>query len=316
MLTTKRPGMLGIAVLAGAALLVRATPATAVAAISGNQVEVRFSPRVGPYFLSVIDLVMGLRTVKVLGDHAFRVEIGDRGDQNDYATFFASLPYVRSVRPRPRRLVSEQPPPVIGLLPDGAAPFMPAPGTSEAPFVEGQILVKFRSGVSAAQIAALNAQEGVAVLGHIQGLGVYELGLPAGVQVADMVRIYRASPLVEYAEPDYRYHIQGAAPHAMAAPTLAIGMPVSPGGASAPVPGILIDPGQLMGDSVLVTYGPGVNAPMTSLIPLVYGVRILEDADAANPARLALPRGTNPLTAARLLQLCPYVMNAEPSYGR
>ncbi len=86
----------------------------------------------------------------------------------------------------------------------------------------------------------------------------------------------------------------------------------SSAGLSPSVGGILVNTRDLTGDSVLVTYRPGVVDPVPALVAMVYGVRDLEDEDDGS-VRYSLPAGINPLTATRLFKLCPYVVAAEPA---
>jgi subtilisin family serine protease len=77
-------------------------------------------------------------------------------------------------------------------------------------FVPGEVLVKFKAGVTRAVERATHNAVGARVLNRITGgLGIDHLRLPRGLTVADVVRRYEANPLVEYAEPNfYRYPTQ------------------------------------------------------------------------------------------------------------
>jgi subtilisin family serine protease len=79
--------------------------------------------------------------------------------------------------------------------------------TARGAFVPGELLVKFRSGVSRGSERAAHAANGARVLQRIRGgLGIDHVRLPKGLTVADAVRRYSANPMVEYAEPNfYRY---------------------------------------------------------------------------------------------------------------
>jgi subtilisin family serine protease len=74
-------------------------------------------------------------------------------------------------------------------------------------FVPGQVLVKFREGVSRAQERAVHGTVASRVLQRIAGgLGIDHVRLPRGLEVAEAIRRYEADPAVEYAEPNfYRY---------------------------------------------------------------------------------------------------------------
>lgn len=75
-------------------------------------------------------------------------------------------------------------------------------------YLEGEMLVKFKEGVSREQIRAFNARHGCSVADEIQGLGIFRLLLPEGVAVPDMIARYEASGLVEFAEPNRKVSIQ------------------------------------------------------------------------------------------------------------
>jgi subtilisin family serine protease len=71
-------------------------------------------------------------------------------------------------------------------------------------FVPGEVLVKFRPGVTRAIERTAHAAVGARVLSRIAGgLGIDHVRLPRGLTVADAVRRYSANPLVEYAEPNF-----------------------------------------------------------------------------------------------------------------
>lgn len=78
---------------------------------------------------------------------------------------------------------------------------------AQRPYVEGEMLVKFRAGVTPEQIARLNALHGCTIAESLSGLGIHRLRLPAGVTVPEMVARYEASGLVEFAEPNHRVSI-------------------------------------------------------------------------------------------------------------
>ncbi|HEY9855280.1 MAG TPA: hypothetical protein V6D05_06045 [Stenomitos sp.] len=270
--------MLGLAAFTLAVLLpsgrsfaheakVKAPPMPAVAA---DQVLVQFKPEVGPYFVKVIDLVIGTKGATPAGArHTWQFGIGDRGTREDYATLFATLPYVAQVWPQPN---------------EGAAP-QPA----EKSYVEGELLVKFKSGVTQAQIDAFNAQQGVTILDKISGIEVYRLKLPAGKTVEAMQRVYSDSPLVEYAEPNQK-----------------VSVPLLPEMPSRQRPKPPAKPGT---GSVDVHFAPGTNP---ELINLVYGTRTLGPGPEGTLRLAPSPKASAP-TEAQVLKLCPSVESAIPS---
>jgi hypothetical protein len=76
------------------------------------------------------------------------------------------------------------------------------------PYAEGELLVKFREGVSEAQIQEILRQNGTEVTRFLRTLKVYVLRLPPGAAVEDMAKKFQSLPEVEYAEPNYTVTIQ------------------------------------------------------------------------------------------------------------
>ena len=72
----------------------------------------------------------------------------------------------------------------------------------KAPYAPDRIVVKFKKGLSPAQVAQLNASLGATVIDEIPQIGVKILKIPAG-EVEAKIAAYQADPRVEYAEPDY-----------------------------------------------------------------------------------------------------------------
>lgn len=75
------------------------------------------------------------------------------------------------------------------------------------PYLEGEMLVKFKDNVTPEQIAAFNAETGCTIAETLAGLGIHRLLLPEGADVLEMVAVYQASELVEFAEPNHRVSI-------------------------------------------------------------------------------------------------------------
>lgn len=314
--------------------------------LASDELQVTLAPGGGERLLKVVDVLMGSETVRSLGKDRFLVRQGPNGQRDDWAAFYAALPYVRDVKPKPARKPSEQMP--AGKLhlvgpsggAGGPAPDVPAQETA-APgreYVPGEVLVKFKRGTTQKQIDRFMAETGTKLLGRLD-LGedrIYRLAVPEGVEVPDLASELSENPIVEYAEPNYKMSIPtlpGAkAPTPATSPVAPPpgstrwpwGKPGDKPGGKVPkptpprmpaVPGALsVDTGELLGDSVFVTFRPGVREPVPELVALVFGVEMVEGDESR--VRYSLPRGVNPLTAVRIFKLCPYVMGAEPSYGR
>lgn len=85
----------------------------------------------------------------------------------------------------------------------------PAQGVEDGEYIPGEILVKFKPGVSAEAQAATHRALGAKIKGRIHQIGVQVLSVPAD-QVLEKVAAYQKNPNVEYAEPNYVVHaVQG-----------------------------------------------------------------------------------------------------------
>ncbi|MGH3086464.1 MAG: S8 family serine peptidase [Rubrobacteraceae bacterium] len=75
---------------------------------------------------------------------------------------------------------------------------------SEKPaFVSGRVLVKLEAGVPQFSVELVEGLKGANVEEKLSLVDVLVVDLPAGVSVAEAVKLYEGSPKVEYAEPDY-----------------------------------------------------------------------------------------------------------------
>jgi len=291
--------------------------------LASDELQVTLQPGHGARFLKIVDQVMGTETGKDLGRDRFIVRQGPRGNRDDFASFFAAMPWVKEVKPRPKRRLDEQMPRGKFKVGAGALPQAgpageearevaeeAAAGESGASYVPGEILVKFKRGTSQKDINQFLLQTGTKVLSRLD-LGedrIYKLQVPEGVEVPDLATEFSSSPIVEYAEPNFK----------MSIPPLAGAKPAKPAKPTPPrqpaLPELRMSTDELLGDSVFVTFRPGVREPIPELVGTVYGVELQEEDNGR--VRYSLPQGANPRTAARLFKLCPYVMGAEPSYGR
>jgi subtilisin family serine protease len=71
------------------------------------------------------------------------------------------------------------------------------------PYVEGEILVKYKARVTAAAQEAQNEGHGARKLKTFRRLGVHLLGLPKGMAVQEALGLFEENPDVQYAEPNY-----------------------------------------------------------------------------------------------------------------
>lgn len=79
----------------------------------------------------------------------------------------------------------------------------PAAGNALPASEDGQILVQFKSNISASQISAFNSSNAVQLIKLYKVGRIHHLKLPAGMSVSQAIGIFNASGLVEFAEPNY-----------------------------------------------------------------------------------------------------------------
>lgn len=75
------------------------------------------------------------------------------------------------------------------------------------PFADGEILVKFRKGVSKKQVAEVNSALGAAVAERLGDLGWMRVAIPSGMTVEQAIESYRQNDEVEAAQPNFYYGI-------------------------------------------------------------------------------------------------------------
>jgi hypothetical protein len=85
-------------------------------------------------------------------------------------------------------------------------------GPPRADMAEGEILVKFRSGVPAARIEAIHRAIGGRVLESWPDIRWQRVAVGSGVSVPEAIREYRTYPEIENAEPNYTQRVQPHAP--------------------------------------------------------------------------------------------------------
>jgi len=80
-------------------------------------------------------------------------------------------------------------------------------------YKQGEILVKFKPGVSSAGIRDINSSLGVNRKSTIGKTGIEIITIPAGRTVEEAVADFKNVPEVEFAQPDYRYHMLATIPN-------------------------------------------------------------------------------------------------------
>lgn len=81
---------------------------------------------------------------------------------------------------------------------------------AENRYAEGELLVKFREGITDGTARELIAGKGATVIRFMESIQVYHLRLQKGQDVEDAVQEFSAMPEVQYAEPNYRIKLNKA----------------------------------------------------------------------------------------------------------
>lgn len=167
--------------------------------VAARGVTVTFAEAPGDRFVQVLHAVMGTRTTRKLDATRYGIGLPARGDANDWALFFAQLPYVRAVEPAPRVPAADrEPPPVLLELPS------PMPGGYLAPgqLLGSHVLVRYRAGTAEQGLAATLIDQiyGTRTLARTDG-GEARLAPPAGATPQLTARVLRLCPFVASAEP-------------------------------------------------------------------------------------------------------------------
>ena len=82
------------------------------------------------------------------------------------------------------------------------------PPAADAEATPGELLVRFEDDVSEARIEEINTRLGVHVLARMEAGKLLQIAVPEGSLVEDLMAIYRVTPGVRYAEPNYVQRIQ------------------------------------------------------------------------------------------------------------
>ena len=80
-------------------------------------------------------------------------------------------------------------------------------------YVPGEILIKYKSSVSASSIEGSQFRLGTSTIKTFKYIGVQHVKLPADLSVEDALKIYKNDPDVEYAEPNYYRYATATTPN-------------------------------------------------------------------------------------------------------
>ena len=73
-------------------------------------------------------------------------------------------------------------------------------------YVPGEVLVRYRQGVSASNVREFQRGKGIQTKREFGITGIHQEKLPQYMTVEEALEIYRNNPDVEYAEPNYLLH--------------------------------------------------------------------------------------------------------------
>jgi hypothetical protein len=76
-------------------------------------------------------------------------------------------------------------------------------GQKQQQFLPGEVLVKFKVGLTGEEIEAIREAYGLSLMKRIERIGVYRFKIPPGSTVGGIVDALNKHPHVEYAEPNY-----------------------------------------------------------------------------------------------------------------
>jgi general secretion pathway protein D len=77
-------------------------------------------------------------------------------------------------------------------------------------YAEGELLVKFKEGVSRDEAEAIISRKGASLIKVLEGIQVYHIRLPKGKDIEEAVDEFSKMPEVQYAEPNYQIRLQQA----------------------------------------------------------------------------------------------------------
>jgi hypothetical protein len=294
---------LKIFVISGICLLALSMPALA----REEFVTVTFRPGIDKPFVQMLAETFKSPAPRQTGPQTWVFKVPTLRTRNQYAELFASLVSVSATDPAPIYQVADH----INPTAVNIQPYQPGTPVKSTDYVPRELLVKFKPEASAADIRFINSHHGAAVLSVVSGIKVHRLRLPAGLSVEEAVARYGKSPLVEYAEPNYRMKVPSPVPSGSGVPVTASSTPGSqiPNG-TALVTQIPLDGG----NQIIVDFRPGTPLDKIAQFHLIYGTREVEKRSHYS-YRLQLPQGLNPGLAVRIFMLHPAVVHVQRLYA-
>lgn len=286
-----------------------------VAQAADEFVTVTFRPEVKKPFIEALSKTFKT-TPKQVSPLVWKFKVPALRTRGQYAELFASLAYVTDTDPVPAYVVADH----INPQAVNIQPFNPATPVKSTDYLPNEFLVKFKANATPDDIRFINSHHGVSQLSVISGIKVHRLRLPENLSVEEAVKLYSQSPLVEYAEPNYRMKIP--TPVASGAPSpapSASGEPQANGNATnqnqIPNGTAIITPIPLDGgNQIIVDFRPDTRPETLAFFHQIYGTREVEKRSFYS-YRLQLPPQMNPNKAVRILMLHPAVIHVQRLYS-
>ncbi len=292
-----------------------------IAQAADEFVTVTFRPEVKKPFIEALSKTFKT-TPKQMGPLVWSFKVPPLRTRGQYAELFASLAYVTDTDPVPAYVVADH----INPQAVNVQPYNPGTPVKSTDYLPNEFLVKFKANATPDDIRFINSHHGVSQLSVISGIKVHRLRLPQNLSVEDAVKLYGQSPLVEYAEPNYRMKIP--TPVTSGAPsTNAQGAPATDpqGAAASPAPAnnqnqipngtAIITPIPLDGgNQIIVDFRPDTRPETLVLFHQIYGTREVEKRSFYS-YRLQLPQSMNANKAVRILMLHPAVIHVQRLYS-
>ncbi|PIQ27892.1 hypothetical protein COW36_08750 [bacterium (Candidatus Blackallbacteria) CG17_big_fil_post_rev_8_21_14_2_50_48_46] len=278
-------------------------------------VTVTFRPEVQTSFVEMLGETFKAPHPQNKGNHTWVFKIPSLRTRNQYAELFASLGSVASTDPAPIYQVADH----INPTAVNIQPVNPGQPVKTSDYMPGELLVKFKPEASASDIKFLTTHYNASTLSVISGIHVHRLRLPQGMSVEEAKALFSKSPLVEYAEPNFKMKLPdpvsspqaGASPAPTASNTPAtVGNQTQIPNGTAIVTQIPLDGGNQM----IIDFKPGTTAETIAKFHKIYGTREVEKRSFYS-YRLQLPLHLNPGLAVRVLMLHPAVINVQRLYS-
>ena len=168
---------------------------------ASREVFIKFAPEVNATKVDSLMLALGLTKIKYIKEINVEVfEVSPEASVNEVVKICSSLPWVVYAEPTAQFRASSV---AEEVEPGSATASVQAQVADYAP---GEVLVKFRSTISAQSINTTLSNVGIQTIRQYNEIGVRKCTISGGKSVLRAVEECNADPNIEYAEPNYIYH--------------------------------------------------------------------------------------------------------------